>query len=128
MHSRNIEVIILGYFPGKILPDNYTAIRYLNCIRKYELNFFYHPVSSEANTFISKQFDVLIDINFKKIFPLQYISSLSNADFKVGLHESDAMNTPFNLLMEVKDPVDIDNYLVQIIEYLEIINSGSEIN
>jgi Family of unknown function (DUF6913) len=128
MRSRNIEVKILGYFPGKILPDKYTAIRYLTCIRKYELNFFYQPVSSEANTFISKQFDVLIDINFKKIFPLQYISSLSNAGFKVGLHESDAMNTPFNLLMEIEDPVDIDNYLVQIIEYLEIINSGSEIN
>ena len=126
MQRRNIEVKILGYFPGKKLPDKYTAIRYLTCIRKNELNLFYHPISSEANTFINKQFDILIDINFKKLFPLQYISSLSNAGFKIGLLESDAMNTPFNLLMEIKDPVDIDNYLIQIIEYLEIINSGQE--
>ena len=31
---RNIDVKILGYFPGKNLPDQYTAIRYLTCIRK----------------------------------------------------------------------------------------------
>ena len=44
MHERNIDVKIIGYFPGKKLPDQYTAIRYLTCIKKDELNFFYHPV------------------------------------------------------------------------------------
>ncbi|MDP3002500.1 MAG: hypothetical protein Q8N38_05175 [Bacteroidales bacterium] len=125
MHKRNIEVKILGYFPGKNLPDQYTAIKYLTCIRKKELNFFYHPVSSETNNFISNRFDILIDINFKKLFPLQYISSLSNAAFKVGLFESESGETPFDLMMEIKNPVDVDNYLIQVIEYLEMINSGT---
>ncbi len=29
MHERNIDVKIIGYYPGKELPDQYTAIRYL---------------------------------------------------------------------------------------------------
>ena len=122
MHERNIEVKILCYFPGKELPDQYTAIRYLTCIRKKEINFFYHPVSSETENFISNRFEILIDINFKKLFPLQYISSLSNAGFKVGLFESETMSTPFNLMMEIKKPVDIENYLNQVINYHEMIN------
>jgi hypothetical protein len=89
MRDRNIEIKILGYFPGEDLPDRYTAIRYLTCIKNQQINFFYHPVSSESNSFISIRFDVLIDINFKKLLPLQYISSLSNAAFKVGLYESE---------------------------------------
>jgi hypothetical protein len=125
MHKRNIEVKIIGYFPGKDLPDQYTAVRYLTCIRRKELNFFYLPVSSETNNFISNRFDILIDINFKKLFPQQYISSLSNAAFKVGLFESGSGETPFDLMMEIKNPVDIDNYLIQVIEYLEMINSGT---
>jgi hypothetical protein len=28
-------------------------------------------------------------------------------------------------MMEIKNPVDIDNYLIQVIEYLEMINSGT---
>jgi hypothetical protein len=123
MHEKNIEVKILGYFPGKSLPDQYTAIRYLTCIRKKEINFFYQPVSSETITFISNRFEILIDINFKKLFPLQFISSLSNAGFKVGLFESETIDTPFDLMMEIKNPVDVENYLNQVIHYLGMINS-----
>ncbi len=35
------------------------------------------------------------------------------------------MDTPFDLMMEIKNPVDVENYLNQIIQYLEIINSGT---
>src|SRR5665647_980327 len=82
MNESNIDVKILGYFSGKNLPNQYTAIRFLTCIRKNELNTFYLPVSSETSTFINNHFDILIDINFNKLLPLQYISSLSNAGFK----------------------------------------------
>lgn len=125
MHERNIEVKILGYYPGKDLPDKYTAIRYLTCIKNKEINFFYQPVSSETSTFIDNRFDILIDINFQKLFPLLYITSLSNAGFKVGLFESETMVTPFDLMMEIKNPVDLDYYLLQVLSYLEMIKSGT---
>jgi hypothetical protein len=125
MHDRSIEVKVLGYFPGKELPDQYTAIRYLTCLKKAELNNIYQPTSSEANNFISNRFDVLIDINFQKLFPLQYISSLSNAGFKVGLFDPEISDTSFDLMMEIKNPVDIENYLNQVVHYLEMINSGT---
>jgi len=125
MNERNIEVKILGYFPGKELPDRLTAIRFLTCLRKKEISFFYQPKSSEAATFMNTRFDVLIDINFKKIFSLQVISTLSNSGLKTGLFESESIESPFDLMMEMKYPVDIDNYLVQVIQYLEVINSGT---
>jgi hypothetical protein len=123
MSERNIDVKILGYFPGNNLPDQYTAIRFLTCIKNNELSFFYHPISSESNTFIHKRFDILIDINFNKLFPLQYISSLSSAGFKVGLLEPGNTDTPFDLMLDIKTPIEVDNYLKQTIEYLEMINA-----
>lgn len=123
MSEKKIEVKIFGYFPGKSLPDQYTAIRFLTCIKDDELNFIYYPVTSESTIFIKERFDVLIDINFDKLLPLYYISSLSNAGFKVGLFESGSTNAPFDLMMEIKTPVDVDTYLVQILQYLEMINA-----
>jgi len=123
MNENKTEVTILGYFPGKNLPNQYTAIRYLSIIKKEELNFFYHPVSSESVKFINKQFDVLIDLNFKKLLPLQYISSLSKSSFKVGLFEEGEKSTPFDLMMEIKNPENIDEYLNQVMHYLQMINS-----
>lgn len=123
MRERNIDVRILGYYQGKHLPDRYTAIRYLSCLRDSEINLFYIPESTEAKSFIGNRFDILIDINFEKIFPLIYITSLSKASFKVGLFEVEGNDTPFELMMEIKSPVNVEEYLKQVIQYLEMINS-----
>jgi len=126
MQERKIDVKILGFYDGKDLPDQYTAIRYLTCIKNNELNFFYIPVSTETNSFLKYSFDVLIDINFKKLFPLHYITSLSIAGFKVGLFDTDTVNTPFDLMMELKKPVEVSEYLNHTIDYLEMINSETK--
>jgi hypothetical protein len=121
MNELNVDVRIFGFFPGKNLPDQYTAIRYLSCIRKDEINVFYQPLSPEAEKFINNPFDILIDVNFNKLFPLNYVTALSKARFKIGLSDGDNINSPFNLILELKNPVDIDQYLNQSIHYLEMI-------
>jgi hypothetical protein len=123
MHENKTDVKVIGYFPGNNLPNQYTAIRYLSVIKNEELNIFYHPVSAESSSFIKKRFDVLIDLNFTKLLPLQYISSLSNAGLKVGIFEPEIKNSPYDLMMEFKKPVNVENYLNQVMHYLEMINS-----
>lgn len=126
MNDRNIKVKIIGYYAGKDLPNNLTAIKFFSCIRKPELDFFYKPIFSvEAATFIKTKFDVLIDINFDKKFPLYYVSTLSTANFKVGLWDSGNRNPIFDLMIELNRPVSIDNYLEHVMHYLEMIKSES---
>ncbi|HEX2921937.1 MAG TPA: hypothetical protein VHO50_12315 [Bacteroidales bacterium] len=122
MSERNVDVKVLGYFPGKNLPDQYTAIRYLSCIRREEVNFFYLPVSPESESFIKDRFDILIDMNFKDLVPLKYMVYLSNAAFKIGLFESENDGKIFDLMMDMKKPVDVGIFLDQTLHYLEMIN------
>jgi hypothetical protein len=127
MQERNIDVKVFGYYPGKELPDQYTAIRFLTCMRRKDLNFFFIPASTEADVFIGTKFDILIEVNFDRLFPLQYITRLSAASFKVGLFNSETDSSTFDLMMEIKKPVKVDDYLTQVIHYLEMINSGSAV-
>lgn len=124
MAEKKTEVSILGYYPGKILPNQLMAQRFFSVIKKEELDLFYHPVSAESTTFLNKQFDVLIDLNFKKLLPLKYISTLSKAHLKIGLFEAENKNQIFDLMMDLKNPVNTDDYLHQIMHYLEMMNSG----
>jgi hypothetical protein len=119
------EVRIFGFFPEKGFPDQYTAIRYLTCLKRKEINFFYLPVNSEAELFIQTKFDVLIDINFKKHLPLFYVTSLSKAGLKVGLADSKPESSHLDLMISMKSPLNIEIYLEQILYYLEMINSES---
>jgi len=127
MQERNIDVKIFGYYPGKELPDQYTAIRFLTCMRRKDLNFFYIPASTEAEVFMCTKFDIVIDVNFDRIFPLHYITRLSAASFKVGLFNSETDTSTFDLMMEIRKPVKVEDYLTQVIHYLEMINSGSAV-
>lgn len=124
MAERNIDVKILGYYPGKHLPDKLTAIRYLVCLKKEDINITYRPASREAESFIETGFDILIEINHKDIFPLRYVSSLSKAGFKVGFFDKESDKSPFDLMMEFNKSTDINTYLTQVIYYLEMINAG----
>jgi hypothetical protein len=125
MHEMKVEVMIFGYFPAKNLPDQYTAIRYFRCIKKDDINSFYYPDSSETSSFINTPFDVLIDINFDNHFPLQYVTAMSKARFKAGLFDPESKDTAFDLMIEIKKPVEIESYLNQIIHYLEMIKDKS---
>jgi hypothetical protein len=122
MSERNIEVRIIGYYPEKDLPDKITAVRYLTCLKPQDLNFAFRPVSEEASNFINSYFDILIDTNFNRVFPLEYISSLSAAGFKVGIFDNGYADSPFDLMIDVKNNLDLNNYLTQVINYLEMIN------
>ncbi|MBN2666792.1 MAG: hypothetical protein JXR67_09795 [Bacteroidales bacterium] len=125
MAEQNKDVRILGYYPGKALPDPYTAIRYFTCIKKTELNFFYCPSHPDAESFINTKFDLLIDINFTNLFPLFYASSLSQAGMKVGLSGENPETSPFDLMISMKSPVNTEKYLDQVLYYLGMINSES---
>ncbi len=125
MEERKISVSVLGYYPGHDLPATYTAISFLTCLKRDDLGFPYLPGSGDAETFIKKGHDVLIDLNFKNILPLQYISSLSLAHFKVGIKDagSDPVKSPFDLMIDMKKH-DIKAFLDEAIRYLEMINTG----
>jgi hypothetical protein len=124
MSERNIDVHILGYYPGKEIPDRITAIRYLTCLKQPDLNFFYRPVSAESTRFINTPFDILFDTNFRKLFPLEYISCLSVAGFKVGIFENGYGKSPFDFMIEMK-PGDLNGFLTEAVRYLEMINTNT---
>ena len=125
MTERNIETRVLGYYPEKQLPDKLTAVRFLTCLKPDDISFTYRPVSREANEFINTSFDILIDTNFKNVFPLEYISSLSVAGFKVGIFDNNYENAPFDLMIDVKKNSDLNNYLTEVVHYLEMINTAN---
>jgi len=123
MLERSIDVKVLGYYPEKELPDKLTAVRFLTCLKPEDINLSYRPVSKDANEFINTSFDILIDTNFRNVFQLEYISSLSAAGLKVGIFDNGYEHSPFDLMIDVKKNSDINNYLTQAVRYLEMINN-----
>lgn len=123
MQKNNIQVDVICYHPDKVLPNEYTALRYLRCFKPNDLNFFFIPKKDELEDFISTPYEILIDINFNNRFPLYYITSLSKAEFKIGAGNTINDNS-VDMTIELKDKTNIKYYLEQVEYYLEMINTS----
>ena len=123
MQEKGIQVDIVCYYPGKILPDEYTALRYMTCYKRGDLNLFFIPHIADLDEFIATPYEILIDINFNNHFPLYYVSALSKAEFKIGAGKTINHNT-LDMTIEIANKKDISYYIEQVRYYLEMINTG----
>jgi len=75
--SKNAIVRFLCYSEAKTATDS-------NMITKKETNWLGFPVGGAVETFLSADFDLLINIATQPCFPLEALTALSGATFKIG--------------------------------------------
>lgn len=123
MSERGIKVDVIAIFHGKMLPDNLTALRYINCLKREDLSFIYRPKTIEAENFINSAFDILIEVSFRYSLPVRYISSMTPARCRVCCDTGDNQNRSFaDIMISMGKSRDVREYLNQVVTYLEIIN------
>jgi hypothetical protein len=124
MNERGIRVDVIGLFHGKLLPDNLTALRYISCLKREDLSYVYRPKTIEAENFISKPFDILIEISFRNCLPVRYISTMTPARCRVCCNTGDDQNCDFaDIMISTGTNRDVREYLNQVVTYMEIINN-----
>ncbi len=93
-------------------------------LKTTDINFAFIPFSEDAKSFMEKKYDVLIDINPSRVFPLTYIATLSPSPMKVGVdNDSDTQNSPYDLMIQTGHVINIGTFLEQVAHYLSIINN-----
>lgn len=122
LKEEGIKVSSLAFIPKKIKEESEQAVEELSYFYfdKSELSWLGIPQSNRLKKMITEDFDLLIDLNFEEQFPLQYISSLSRAKFKVGPNSAYQMESCDLLLgTEEKNMVSLQE---QCKHYLNMIN------
>ncbi len=84
IRSQQKDILALGYVDRKELPSNQYAQYGLDFFTRKHLNWQMIPQHIIVNNFIAEKFDILINLNSNKCFPLRYIAALSHARFRVG--------------------------------------------
>ena len=74
------SVKALGYINEKQKQEFFAFHHFSN----KELDFALRPKEAEILAFQNENFDILFNLYFGSVYPLQYISALSKATFRVG--------------------------------------------
>ena len=116
--SEGIDISVVCYIPEKKPDDFYLSDKQFNFFHDKDLDFFYRLKKQEAIDFQNTDFDILIDINdANKWYPMHQLISKSKAKFKVGRFTTN--NSPFDLMINIKESDEISYYFEQVLYYLE---------
>ncbi len=95
------DILAMGYVDKKNLPPAQFAQYGLDFFTRKDLNFKMIPINPIVQNFINEKFDILINLNSGKCFPLRYISAMSHARFRVGRYLRTATDS-YDMMVQIK--------------------------
>lgn len=122
LRSTSKDVISLGYFNRKELPNTRFMKLGLDFFSQKSLNWRMRPNNPIVNNFIHRDFDILICLNLDNSIPLQYISSMTNARFKIGRYDKRCTNI-YDFMIKVDGETSLKLMTEQVSHYLNLIKN-----
>ncbi len=122
IRAEHKEVMALGYVDKKQLPASQFAQLGLDFFTKRDLKWNMIPDSLEIKNFVSEAFDILINLNEGNCFPLNYITAMSKAKFRIGRYSKKNLSN-FDMLIEAGNSTSLSNFIKEVDKYLRIIKS-----
>ena len=122
--KKNIDVDVLGFVNNTKMESFHLSTIHVNYFNLKNLNLFDIPNSQKTIRFISKDYDMLINLSFNNSFPTRYLALKSNSKYRIGVLSK---NYKFNydLMFKLK-VLSIEYFITHLISYLELINENNE--
>ncbi len=83
------DVKALGYVNAKEPSNYHTPKLQYDFFYQKDLNWYYKPQNYIIDNFITKEYDILINLCDSTIIPIKYLVATSIAHFKIGIYEED---------------------------------------
>ncbi len=94
-------------------------------ITNKNVNFFYTPKGKLTEDFIKQKFDLLINLYTDEQLPLEYISALSPAKYRIGRF-NETKTDSFDLMIDISEGEWLTEYIKLIHHYLDHINRNAK--
>jgi hypothetical protein len=122
--NKGKQVKAICFYKAKQLPILSGSSLLIDFVLPKEVNFMGVPGPSFVNGFIENEFDLLIDLDINEVFPVEYVSAMSKAFFKVGKYSKNN-ELIFDLMIEMDSDKDLNYFMEQINVYLKMINKAA---
>jgi len=120
-HDRK-EVKALGFVQEKNLISRFPPKLSYDFFSRDNLNWFNKPVNDRVQDFVSREFDLLIDLTMHEHLPTKYVVGLSKARCKVGRF-CDNNARYYDLMINIQPMTTLREFISQVRHYLTIIKT-----
>ena len=114
-NSQN-SVLGLGFVTNHVGLTYFPQHDGIDFISLENTNWYFKPLDRNIDKFQNKNFDVFIDLNTEEVLQCQFIVASTKAKLRIGRGRPD--NSFYDLLIDLKEGIQLDHYLNQIIYYM----------
>lgn len=111
--SKGKKVQVLGYFDRKLKKEESFEFPHFS---KSEVNFAYIPTGQTVQDFSERKFDILFSLTQLSFLPLEYLSAISKANFRVG--PPTVHTVCYDLMVDTKQKGDLEHFVRQVEYFL----------
>jgi len=114
------DVLALGYYHGKELPNMRFSKLGLDFFTRKNLNWHSKPNAPVVRNFTLKDFDILIDLHTGNSLPFRYVIAMTKAKFKIGRYERSS--APFyDFMISIEENTSLTKFIEQVNHYLNML-------
>lgn len=116
LRKERKKVVLLGFynFPKPAINFNFP---YFN---RKDINWHFEPNGGLVEEFIARKFDMLINAYIDENLPLEYVSAMSQAGFRVG-HYDKNKTYAYDFMIDMKGDRDLRKLMDQVKVYIEMV-------
>lgn len=114
LKTQHKTVELLGYIPKR----EFGFVYPFPFITDKETGWYGKPGGQGTHHFIESRFDLLINFCLEECLPLEYISAVSPAKFRIGFNKTEE-NANYDLILIPKENKDISNLIQNLEHYLK---------
>ncbi len=115
------DVVALGFYDKKELPNTRFMKLGLDFFTQKSLNWKMKPYNSIVHSFIERKVDILIYFNLTRSIPLSYVAHQVHARFRIGKYDV-ANASLFDFMIKVDD-TSLKHMIDQVNHYLNLIRN-----
>lgn len=113
------DVLSLGFYDDKILPPMRFSKLGMDFFTRKDLNWYFKPVTPVVRNFVSRKFDILIDLHTGNNFPFRYIVAMSQANFKIGKYDR-ASERQYDFMISNAGQISVPQFIDQVNMYFRL--------
>ena len=122
LRSYSKDVLALGYFDKKELPDTRLMKLGLDFFSRKSLNWKMKPSNAIVHSFMNKNFDILICLSLDRSIPLRYVASLTQAKFKIGKYDQSNSGI-YDFMIKSEQETNLKQMIEQVNHYIKLIRN-----
>jgi hypothetical protein len=123
INNSGKRVSAICFYQDKELPVLQQSGLLIDFVLPKEVDFWGVPKPSFVEGFIENKFDLLLDLDINGAFPVEHVSAMSKALFKVGRY-SESNEGIFDMMLEIDDSKDLSFFIEQVDVYLKMMNKN----